>query len=121
MPICELAKAAGASYVARSTVYHAIELDRFIEQAIRKNGFSLVEAVSYCPTTFGRLNKLGTTVDMMRQLKENSVSASAAEKLTPEERETKIVRGVMHDIDKPEYTQLYEQLIQDVQAAEKKQ
>jgi 2-oxoglutarate ferredoxin oxidoreductase subunit beta len=118
IPICELAMAAGATYVARSTVYHAVELDRFIEQAIRKNGFSLVEAVSYCPTTFGRLNKLGTTVDMMRQLKENSVSASVAQKLTPEERETKIVRGVMHDIEKPEYTQLYDQLIQDVQAAE---
>src|SRR5512135_363982 len=97
MPICEVAKAAGATYVARSTVYHAVELDRFLEQAIRKNGFSLVEAVSYCPTTFGRMNKLGSTVDMMRQLKDNSVSASAAEKLSPEERETKIVRGVMHD------------------------
>jgi 2-oxoglutarate ferredoxin oxidoreductase subunit beta len=119
IPICELAKVAGASYVARSTVYHAVELDRFIEQAIRKNGFSLVEAVSYCPTTFGRLNKLGTTVDMMRQLKENSVSASAAQKLTPEERQKKIVHGIMHDIEKPEYTQLYEQLIQDVQEAEK--
>jgi 2-oxoglutarate ferredoxin oxidoreductase subunit beta len=119
MPICELAKAAGASFVARSTVYHAVELDRLIEQAIRKNGFSLVEAVSYCHTTYGRLNKLGTPVDMMRRLKENSVSASAADNLTPEERETKIIRGVLHDIDKPEYTQLYEQLINDVQAAEK--
>jgi 2-oxoglutarate ferredoxin oxidoreductase subunit beta len=115
MPICEVAKAAGATYVARSTVYHAVELDRFLEQAIRKNGFSLVEAVSYCPTTFGRMNKLGTTVDMMRLLKDNSVSVSAAEKLSPEERETKIVRGVMHDIEKPEYTQLYEELIQRVQ------
>ncbi len=111
MPICEVAKAAGATYVARSTVYHAIELDRFIEQAIRKNGFSVVEAVSYCPTTYGRMNKLGSTVDMMRQLKDNSVSLSSAEKLSPEERETKIVRGVLHDVEKPEYTQLYEQLI----------
>ncbi|NJD58744.1 MAG: 2-oxoacid:ferredoxin oxidoreductase subunit beta [Anaerolineales bacterium] len=116
MPICELAKAAGATYVARSTVYHAVELDRFLEQAIRKNGFSLVEAVSYCHTTFGRVNKLGSPVDMMRLLKENSVSASAAEKLSPEEREAKIVRGVIHDIEKPEYTQLYEELIQRVQA-----
>lgn len=118
MPICELAKAAGATYVARSTVYHAVELDRFIEQAIRKNGFSLVEAVSYCPTTYGRMNKLGSTVDMMRQLKENSISATAAEKLTPEERETKIVRGIIHDGEKPEYTQQYEELIQRVQAAQ---
>jgi 2-oxoglutarate/2-oxoacid ferredoxin oxidoreductase subunit beta len=116
MPICELAKAAGATYVARSTVYHAVELDRFIEQAIRKNGFSLVEAVSYCHTTFGRVNKLGSPVDMMRLLKENSVSASAAEKLSPEEREAKIVRGVLHEVDKPEYTQLYEELIQRVQS-----
>ena len=115
MPICELAKAAGATYVARSTVYHAVELDRFIEQAIRKNGFSMVEAVSYCPTMYGRMNKLGTTVDMMRMLKENSVSQSAAEKLSPEEREAKIVRGVFHEVEKPEYTQLYEQLIQQVQ------
>jgi 2-oxoglutarate ferredoxin oxidoreductase subunit beta len=118
MPICELAKAAGATYVARSTVYHAVELDRFLEQAIRKNGFSLVEAVSYCPTTFGRMNKLGSTVDMMRLLKDNSISASAAEKLPPEEREAKIVRGVLLDIEKPEYTQLYDELIQRVQQAQ---
>ncbi|MGE5123116.1 MAG: 2-oxoacid:ferredoxin oxidoreductase subunit beta [Acidobacteriaceae bacterium] len=117
MPICELAKAAGATFVARSTVYHAVELDRFIEQAIRKNGFSMVEAVSYCPTTYGRMNVLGTTVDMMRQLKENSVSLSAAEKLSPDERETKIVRGVFYEAEKPEYTQLYAELIQRVQAA----
>jgi 2-oxoglutarate ferredoxin oxidoreductase subunit beta len=117
MPICELAKAAGATFVARSTVYHAVELDRFIEQAIRKNGFSLVEAVSYCHTTYGRMNKLGNTVDMMRQLKDNSVSLSAADKLSAEEREAKIVRGVIHDAEKPEYTDLYEQLIQRVQQA----
>jgi 2-oxoglutarate ferredoxin oxidoreductase subunit beta len=117
MPICDLAKAAGATFVARSTVYHAVELDRYIEQAIRKNGFSLVEAVSYCHTTFGRLNKLGSPTDMMRQLKDGSVSLNAAEKLSPEERETKIVRGVLHDVEKPEYTQLYEQLVKRVQEA----
>ena len=117
MPICDLAKAAGATFVARSTVYHAVELDRYIEQAIRKNGFSLVEAVSYCHTTFGRLNKLGSPTDMMRQLKDGSVSLNAAEKLSPEERETKIVRGILHDVEKPEYTQLYEQLVKRVQEA----
>src|SRR4030043_1174797 len=117
MPICDLAKAAGATYVARSTVYHAVELDRYIEQAIRKNGFSMVEAVSYCHTTFGRMNKLGSPTDMMRQLKDKSVTLSAAEKLSPEGRETKIVRGVLHDVEKPEYTQLYEQLVQRVKQA----
>jgi hypothetical protein len=40
---------------------------------------------------------------------------NAAEKLSPEERETKTVRGVLYDVEKPEYTQLYDQLIQKVQ------
>ena len=75
-PICDLAVAAGASYVARSTVYHALELDKFISEAIAKDGFSVVEAVSYCHTTYGRLNKLGTAADMMRALKDNSISQS---------------------------------------------
>ncbi len=111
-PVSELAIAAGATFVARSTVYHSVELDRYIEQAIRKNGFSLVEAVSYCHTTFGRINKLGTAVEMMRRLKDTSTTQSAAEKLTAEERAGKIVRGILCDVDKPEYTALYEQVIE---------
>ncbi len=114
-PVCELAIAAGASYVARSTVYHVVEMDRQIEQAIRKNGFSLVEAVSYCHTAYGRLNKFGKAVDNMRLLKETSVSKTAAEKLTPEEQEGKIIRGVLVDQDKPEYCEMYDQVIARVQ------
>ncbi|MCX6035971.1 MAG: 2-oxoacid:ferredoxin oxidoreductase subunit beta, partial [Chloroflexi bacterium] len=92
-PICDLAIAAGATYVARSTVYHALELDKYLAEAIAKDGFSVVEAVSYCHTTFGRLNKLGTAIDMMRALKDNSIPKSALERLTPEEQaaNTKIV------------------------------
>jgi 2-oxoglutarate/2-oxoacid ferredoxin oxidoreductase subunit beta len=116
LPICELAIAAGASFVARSTVYHATELDRFIEKAICKEGFSVLEAVSYCHTTFGRLNKLGAPVDMMRMLKDNSVSLAAAEKLPEDERSLKTVRGILCDVDKPEYTALYTQLIERAQA-----
>lgn len=117
MPICELAIAAGASYVARSTVYHAVEMDRYLEQAISKNGFSLVETISYCHTTFGRLNKLGSAGDMMRALKENSITMTAAEKLTPEERATKIVRGVLWDVQKPSYLELYDKVLQRAQEA----
>jgi 2-oxoglutarate/2-oxoacid ferredoxin oxidoreductase subunit beta len=117
MPICDLAIAAGASFVARSTVYHALEMDRFMEQAIRKQGFSLLEAVSYCHTTYGRINKLGTAVDMMRMLKERSITQSAAEKLSPDERMDKIVRGILCNLDKPEYTALYQQVIEQAQQA----
>jgi 2-oxoglutarate/2-oxoacid ferredoxin oxidoreductase subunit beta len=116
-PICDLAAAAGASYVARSTVYHALELDKFISEAIAKDGFSVVEAVSYCHTTYGRLNKLGTAADMMRALKDTSLSQTAYGNLTPEEKKhnTKIVRGNFINLDRPQYTNSYSNLITQVQ------
>ncbi len=116
-PICELAIAAGASYVARSTVYHALELDKFLTEAIAKDGFSVVEAVSYCHTTYGRLNKLGTAADMMRALKDNTIAQSAYERLTPEEQaaNTKIIRGKFLDVERPQYTAAYANLITRVQ------
>jgi 2-oxoglutarate ferredoxin oxidoreductase subunit beta len=119
-PICDLAIAAGATYVARSTVYHALELDKYLAEAISKDGFSVVEAVSYCHTTYGRLNKLGTAADMMRALKDNSIPQSALDRLTPEEitANTKIVRGKFIDIQRPQYTQVYSDLITRVQGGE---
>jgi len=116
-PVCELAMAAGASYVARSTVYHALELDKYLAEAIAKDGFSVVEAVSYCHTTYGRLNKLGTAADMMRALKDTTITKSAFDKLTPDEQaaNTKIVRGNFINKDKPQYTNVYSDLINHVQ------
>lgn len=111
VPVCDLAIAAGASFVGRSTVYHAVELDKLIEKAILKTGFSLVEAVSYCHTTYGRINKLGAAVDMMRALKDNSISKTAAEK-DPENIDGKIIRGVFVDIERPGYVERYNQVIQ---------
>jgi 2-oxoglutarate ferredoxin oxidoreductase subunit beta len=115
-PIAELAATAGAAYVARSTVYHVQELEKVIAQAISKEGFAVVEAVSYCHTTLGRLNRWGTAPQMMRRLKENSVTLRQAESLSEEERRGKIVRGVFVDRDVPGYTQLYAQVIERAQA-----
>jgi len=115
-PIAELAKAAGASLVARSTVYHIAELDRLITKALTKKGFSVVEAVSYCHTGYGRLNKAGRPADMMRALKENAITVKAATKKSPEELQDKIVRGVLHEADLPEYTELYAQIVARAQS-----
>ncbi len=118
LPVCEVAIAAGATFVARSTVYHAVELDKMIEQAISHKGFSLVEAVSYCHTTFGRYNKLGSPVDMLMRLKETGLAQAAFDKLAPEQRPGKFARGVLHNIEKPEFIESYDQLIASVMAQE---
>jgi 2-oxoglutarate ferredoxin oxidoreductase subunit beta len=111
-PICDLAVAAGSAFVARGTVYHVTELDKLVERAMRKRGFSVVEVVSYCHTTFGRANDMKSPIKMMRALKENSLTVGAAERLGEDLPADKIVRGVFHDEDKPEFTELYDQVIE---------
>ena len=76
----------------------------------------MVEAVSYCHTTLGRINRWGTAPDMMRRLKEQSVTRKRAEAMGEDEKRGKIIRGVFVDRDIPEYTQLYEQVIERAQA-----
>jgi 2-oxoglutarate ferredoxin oxidoreductase subunit beta len=114
-PIAELAVAAGAAFVARSTVYHVQELEKYIAQAMTKDGFAVVEAVSYCHTTLGRINRWGTAPDMMRHLKEQSIPLRRAEQMSEEEKRGKIVRGVFADRDIAEYTQLYDQIIAEAE------
>ena len=111
-PICDLAVAAGAPFVARGTVFHVAQMDKLIEKAMRKRGFAIVEAVSYCHTTFGRANDMKSPIKMMRVLKETSITVQAARKLGNELPDDKIVRGVCHDEDKPEFTELYDQIIE---------
>ena len=115
--VAELAACAGAAFVARSTVYHATELQKHLAKAISTDGFSVVEAISYCHTTLGRANRWGTAPDMMNRLKENSVPLSRASKMSAEELAGKVIRGVYADRDDiVEYTKLYQGILERAQA-----
>ncbi len=109
--IAKLAAAAGASYSARSTVYHANNLEKLIEEALQVKGFSLVEAMSMCPTSYGKRNKKGTVSDMLEDYKETYININAFNKLPPEKREGKIEMGVFKNETYPEYTAEYQKLI----------
>jgi 2-oxoglutarate ferredoxin oxidoreductase subunit beta len=109
--VVELSMGAGATYVSRSTAYHAIPLERQIADAINHRGFSVVDALCTCPTTYGRRNKLGSPADMVEWFKGNTVSRKAAEKLPPEKVEGKILTGVFRQEEKPEYCDEYQLII----------
>lgn len=110
--IVALAAGAGASFVARETVAKPILLDRLIERAITKKGFSLVEVMTPCPTTYGRRNKEGDGVAMTEYLKVHSVPLARADKIPEEEKESAVVTGVFVDEDKPEYTAEYARMVE---------
>lgn len=118
--IAELAAAAGASFVARSTVYHATHLEDMIRLAIAKKGFSVIEVISNCHVQHGRRNKLGGAVEMIMGFKEKAVRVDKAEKMSAEELEGKITIGVLADVEKPISTEQYQRVINEAkQKAEK--
>ena len=108
--IAELAVTAGASFVARSTVYHADLLDTLIVQATKKRGFAVVEVISNCHVQYGRRNKLGGAVDMLKGFRDSSVTVRKAAKMEPEDLEGKTTIGVLTDRELPVSTEEYEKI-----------
>ncbi len=107
--VVEMALAAGATFVARSTVYHAQQATDLIKQAILHEGFSVVEVLSQCPTHFGRKNKQGAAADMMERYKEITVPIGSKKK---EANPDLIERGVFVQKEAPEYCREYDKIMQ---------
>lgn len=108
--IVELAKAAGAPYVARSTAFHGQLLDRLLTQALARPGFNLVEVITPCPTHYGRKNGFKTVVDMYKRLKEIGTPVERFRKLSEAEREQRLPIGVFVERDKPSLEERYHDL-----------
>ncbi len=100
-----LARAAGATFVARTTTYHVHELEQLITRALDHEGFAVVEVLSQCPTHFGRRNGMPSAVDMIRRFKNETVRVGSKDaRSTPDA----ITRGVLfEDTERPEYCRAY--------------
>lgn len=108
--ICRLAEAAGSSFVARSTVYHAGHMERLIGKALQKRGFAMVEIISQCPVHYGRQVGLNSAVEMMKWQRDNAVTDDKAKALSEEELQGKIRIGVLVDREIPTYQERLENL-----------
>ena len=106
--ISELAVTAGASFVGRGTVYHARMLDKLIEKAFAKRGFGVVEVITHCHTQYGRRNRMGDAVSMMKWQKEHAVRIERATEMSEEELQDKFTIGVLVDREQPIYMEQYE-------------
>ena len=78
-----------------------IEAAKLIENGIRHEGFSLVECVSVCPTYYGRKNKKGDAVEMLKWQRDNAVPALKArpgrnKARSPESERQCILPGLKH-------------------------
>jgi 2-oxoglutarate ferredoxin oxidoreductase subunit beta len=107
--IVELAKAAGATFVARCTTYHVQQMTETIEKAITHKGFSVVEVLTQCPTYFGRKNKIGGAADMITWFKDNTTPIGSKAK---QENAALIERGIFVQITAPEYCEEYQKVVE---------
>ncbi len=102
-----LAAASGAVYVARWTALHVRQLESSIAEALARKGFSVVEAISPCPTVYGRLNRQATGLDQMRYYRDSSVVSDGADpRDVGIELNGKIMVGKFVDIKRPSYIDL---------------
>ena len=85
-------------------------IDKIVE-AVQHKGFSVVEILDDCPTTYGRRNKFKSVIEMMNRLKEVTVPIKAAEKMSAEQLEGKIITGVLFKEERPHYTDEYAKVI----------
>lgn len=106
--IFEISKAAGAVLFARSTTYHAMHLRSMLKKAISKKGFSVVEVIAQCPTYFGRVNRIGDGVKMLKYFKEQSVDIKTIKGEFPKGR---IVLGVLYEVEAKEFLESYKEAV----------
>lgn len=104
---CELARAAGATYIARWTSAQPAQITRALREAIEHKGFSFVEVVVQCPTQAGRyMHGTSSAVKLYEMLNADSLRVSKAAEMTPEELAGRIVVGrLLQRTDRHEFTE----------------
>ena len=112
--LTKLSIASGATFVARATAYHVQLLTQLIEKALLHKGFSVIEAVTQCPTYYGRKNKIGSAVDMLNWYKERAVNVKAAAAMSADKLEGKFLIGELYHEIAPEFTEEYQKQVEEI-------
>jgi 2-oxoglutarate/2-oxoacid ferredoxin oxidoreductase subunit beta len=104
--VCDLARSAGATYVARWTTAHPRELLKAIIEGIEHSGFSFVEVISQCPTQAGRYME-GTSdpSELLALFKKRAIPVEQAKNIPGQDLEGRIIVGkIYHSVEKKEFS-----------------
>lgn len=125
--ICNLAASAGATFVARGTTYSARKTEQYIKTALTHKGFSVVEIISQCPAIYGRLNNMGSAVEMLKWQRNNAIPLekvrhrwSDEANLFKEDLGGKFLTGVFVEREAPEFVNEYYNMVKKLAAGDKK-
>ncbi|NOY21966.1 MAG: 2-oxoacid:ferredoxin oxidoreductase subunit beta [Acidobacteria bacterium] len=112
--VVNLAIGAGATYVARESVWKPVALARFFKKGLRHKGVSVIEVVSNCHINLGRRNKMKSPHAVLDWIKGRTVSLAKAKNMNEEELIGKVLVGEFVEKDKPEFTEQYYNLVKSL-------
>lgn len=111
--MCQMAIAAGASYVARWRSTDTKSLAGSIKKGIQTKGLAFIEVLLQCPTNFGRyVLKTSNPQEVIKWIKEHTITKQQASKLSPEELAGKYVIGeFIHRVDRTGIVARYQEFL----------
>ncbi len=118
---CELAIAAGASFVGRETVNSPKKMEKLLFQAMEHKGFSFLDIQSNCHINLGRKNKMQSAMANLDWIDSNTVSKKKYDAMSPEEQLNLFPTGILkQDKEVREYCDMYEDIKKVHQGERKK-
>jgi len=113
---CELAKGAGATFIARESVTDARKLEKMFVKGLSHKGFSFFDVFSNCHVNLGRKNKMGEAILTQQWIDSITMPKNKWEKLSDEEKKTCFPTGILyHDDTQMEYCDAYDLVIEAAQ------
>lgn len=114
---CQIAMAAGASFVGRESVISPKKIEKLLMEGFSHEGFSFFDIHSNCHVNLGRKNKMGDATKMLQWIESRLVSKNKFDTLSDEEKIGKFPTGVLkHDTSRIEYCKAYDGVIAKAQA-----
>ena len=115
--VASLVLAAGATFVSRWTTYHVFDLVKTMKEALSHRGFSFVEIIGQCTTSYGKAIGRRTAAEFLEDYKSKSVRLTKAKTMTEEELAGKIVVGTLRKTVAPAFADRLHAQVDAVSAA----
>lgn len=115
----KLAIAAGAGFVARSSVTKPKNLVDVFVKGFLHDGYSFFDIFSNCHINLGRKNKMPQATQMLEWIDKMLVNKAKFELLSNEEKKGRFAFGILHaDDTHTEYTKAYDEIIKAAKSGE---
>ncbi|BAF69955.1 2-oxoglutarate ferredoxin oxidoreductase subunit beta [Nitratiruptor sp. SB155-2] len=117
---CELAKGAGATFIARENVTDPKKLEKIFIKGFQHRGFSFFDIFSNCHVNLGRKNKMGEAIENQEWIDSITLPKAKYDKLPEEEKINYFPTGILHHVtDQMEYCDAYDLVIEAAQNKKK--